>query len=233
MIINLKQNSGLPIQFKNGKLVLSNKLNFSFDVRKIKELKPNLYQGSLIKKSLGDKNAYLMYRGICFKKDKNLFKSNGLRYDITVIYPFVFGGEFNKTLGHWHRTPEIYEVLSGKATFLIQSPKNSVKKIILKTLGEKSKIIVPSFCNHLIINPSDKPLIVANVFSDKVKSDYSFLKSKHGAAYYILQNKKIKNLNYREIGKITSKLTNSKIKNFKKSLYLEFINNPKKFSFLK
>ncbi len=233
MIINLKQTSGLPIQFKNGKLVLSNNLNFSFGVRKIKELKPNLYQSSLIKKSLDNKNAYLLYRGICFKKDRNLFKSNGLRYDITVIYPFVFGGEFNKTLGHWHRTPEIYEVLSGRATFLIQGPKNSAKKIILKTLGEKSKIIILAFYNHLIINASKKPLIVANVFSDKVKSDYSFLKSKHGAAYYILQNGEIKNLNYKKIGKITNKLTDSKTKNFKKSLYLEFINNPEKFSFLK
>lgn len=224
----------LPIKLKHGKLVLTKDLTFSFAARKIKELKPYLYQSSSVKKSQENKNAYLIYRGICFKKDKEIFKLNNLRYDVTLIYPFIFGEEFNKTLGHWHKTPEIYEVLSGQALFLIQGPKNSAQKIYLKLLKPKSKIIIPAFYNHLIINPYKKPLIVADIFSIRVKSDYSFLRKKHGAGYYILKNKIIKNPHYQKVGKIQNKLPKTKIsiKNFKNPLYLEFINNPKKFEFL-
>ena len=224
----------LLIKLKHGKLVLAKELSFSFAARKIKELKPYLYQPSSIKKSLENKNAYLLYRGICFKKDKKLFKLNELRYDITLIYPFVFGEEFNKTLGHWHKTSEIYEVLAGQALFLIQGPKNSAKKVYLKTLKPKSKIIIPAFYNHLIINPVKKPLIIADLFSNKVKSDYFFLREKCGAGYYILKSGAVKNPHYKTVGKVQNKLPKTKIsiKTFKKPLYSEFINNPKKFEFL-
>ena len=224
----------LLIKLKHGKLVLAKELSFSFAARKIKELKPYLCKASSIKKSLENKNAYLVYRGVYFKKDKKLFKLNELRYDITLIYPFVFGEEFNKTLGHWHKTSEIYEVLSGQALFLIQGPKNLAKKVYLKTLKPKSKIIIPAFYNHLIINPAKKPLIIADLFSNKVKSDYFFLREKCGAGYYILKSGAVKNPHYKTVGKIQNKLPKTKIsiKTFKKPLYSEFINNPKKFEFL-
>jgi oxalate decarboxylase/phosphoglucose isomerase-like protein (cupin superfamily) len=241
----------LPTKIKNDRLILSKDLIFSLAERKIKELKPYLYERSSVKKGQEDKTAYLMYRNCCYKKHENLFITNNLRYDVTLIYPLIFNKEFNKTLGHWHKTPEIYEVLSGKALFLLQGPKNSAKEIYFQIVQKNSKIIIPPFYNHLIINLSNnKPLIVADIFSNQVKSHYSYFKQKHGAAYYILNSKlknqksklqfkiqnlnvfAIKNLNYKKVSNLKKFKNPEIISSFKKPLYLEFIENPKKFNFL-
>lgn len=235
MTIDLEKFSGLPIKFKDGKLILTKELALSsFAARKIKELELYLYGGKTTK-SLASKNAYLMYRGICLKKDKGLFENNHLRYDTTIIFPYQFNKEFNKTIGHWHQTPEIYEVLSGEAIFLIQGPGTSTEKIYLKKIKAPSKIIIPAFYNHLIINPSKQPLIVSDLFSNQVQSDYSIIKNKYGAGYYILSNGNVKNPHYKTIGKLNidnwPKNSISQLQ-FKKPLYIEFTNNPEKFEFL-
>lgn len=235
MTIDLEKHSGLPIKFKNGKLILTKEFALpSLTPRKIKELKLYLRDGR-IPSSLIKKDAYLMYRGVCLKKDRDLFEENHLRYDITVIFPYQFEKEFNKTIGHCHSTPEIYEILSGEAIFLIQGPKTSVEKIYLKKVKAPAIIILPAFYNHLIINPSNSFLIVADIFSNQVQSDYSILKNHYGAGYHILSTGNVKNPHYKTIGKLlTDKWPASSPSSlqFKKPLYSEFINNPKKFNFL-
>src|SRR5665648_243693 len=72
---------------------------------------------------------YYMYRDMSLsKKDKDTITEHHLRYDITIIPPARLGCEYIKTAGHYHPLipgtsvtyPEIYEVLEGNATYLIQ-----------------------------------------------------------------------------------------------------------------
>jgi len=61
-----------------------------------------------------------MFRDIYFSaEDRNIFKENLLRYDITILVPKIIGKEQNKTYGHFHPVSkdgntfqEVYEVLS-------------------------------------------------------------------------------------------------------------------------
>src|SRR3972149_8797730 len=80
-----------------------------------------------------DLELYYMYRDLSLSRNDALaMKEHGLRYDITVIPPQMLGNEFVKTAGHYHPLvpgtritfPEIYEVLGGEATYILQKPDN-------------------------------------------------------------------------------------------------------------
>jgi glucose-6-phosphate isomerase, archaeal len=54
-------------------------------------------------------------------------RESSLRYDVTVTLPGALGEEFVKTAGHYHTRspagptyPEVYEVLNGRAAFVLQ-----------------------------------------------------------------------------------------------------------------
>ncbi len=246
---------GLPIFFKNAKLVWTNKItSLPVRARKISQARDFLKDKNAASQS---NDIYLMYRGICFKKDKNLFKQHHLRYDITVIFPGLLGKEFSKTIGHYHQRgskityPEIYEILSGSGIFLfqkIEKDKSRVKEIYFIKVKRGQNIIIPPGFAHITINTTDRLLILANIFADNVNSVYSFLKKHHGAGYYVLKgragdkrrkNKKRiifeKNPNYKMVSKLkvgTSKETPGFKIFFKKTLYNSFIQNPKNFEFL-
>src|SRR5690554_537228 len=72
---------------------------------------------------------YYMYRDVCRTRDRELIAKHGLRYDVTVIRPGQIGRELIKTAGHYHPLkpqtdvtyPEVYEVLAGKAHYLLQT----------------------------------------------------------------------------------------------------------------
>lgn len=93
-----------------------------------------------------------------------------LRYDLTLLYPS------KQTAGHYHRPglPELFEVLSGQAKFLIQK-NEEIYEIGAK---EKEKIIVLPDFSMRTINPSqDKELIVSNWVSEKTTNDYNAFKN--------------------------------------------------------
>lgn len=222
----------LPIKFKNGKLIITKGALFeSVSCRKPAQERAYLKNPQAKIK----KPPYWMYRGIAFRKDKSLFKKMGLRYDITVISPMHLGKEFDKTIGHYHNCPEIYEVLSGKAIFLFQEKSESPKKVFLVKVKRGEKVFIPKGLEHITINPSKQPLVLANIIKDKIESHYGFFKKHRGAAYYaIASGNKIKfekNPNYKKVGKL---INGDKFKvDFKKSLYKAFMKSPSDFNFLK
>lgn len=92
-----------------------------------------------------------------------------LRYDLTRLLPG------RHTLGHFHtpKFPELFEVLSERAIFLMQ--KNEETYAIEAKKNEKV-VILPDF-GIRTVNPSDKDiLIISNWISDKVKNDYNTFK---------------------------------------------------------
>lgn len=140
---------------------------------------------------------YYMYRGVK--------KKDGLRYDITIMPPKMLGKEFLKTKGHRHSNKygEIYVVNSGNAIFLFQKYANNKVEDVYAVQARKGDIvIVPSYYDHLTINPSNTKLELANWVSGKCKNIYDMIEEKHGACYFYTKKGWIKNKNYKNTPKL-------------------------------
>lgn len=149
---------------------------------------------------------YYMYRELSLSKnDALLMKEHGLRYDITIIPPRMLGCEYVKTVGHYHPVipgtdttyPEIYEVLSGEAHYLMQKPGNDgITDAVLIKAREGDKVIIPPGYGHLTINASNKVLKMANWVARDFESIYEPVREKRGGAYFMLDNGIVKNPSY-------------------------------------
>lgn len=135
---------------------------------------------------------YYMYRGaFSSSEDRKTAEEKELRYDITVIPPGVLGEEFVKTAGHFHRSfyPEVYAVLYGEAYYLLQ--KRDGSDFIVVHAREGDKVVIPPEYGHITVNPnSEKPLVMANWVSTRVKSEYEQMQEKQGAMYYLTKDEK-------------------------------------------
>ncbi len=210
MAIDLQKISGLPISFD----LKSLKLEFQGDFPSIKksersldELRPYLKNPGTGK---GPDPAYRVWRHAYLKQDSEKIKAANLRYDLTLILPGTIDGEFVKTAGHYHKSfPEVFEVLLGRAYFLIQSfdnnPKN-IKSVFLMEAGPGEKLLIPIGYGHNMINVFNEPLLTANWVSDKAVYDYESYKNNRGASYYFLDNNNlidiVKNPNYDSVPEI-------------------------------
>lgn len=181
------------------------------DIRKLFDIRDVIYD----QKWLSNTNdvelieLYYMYRGMYFN-DKDIVKMNeyGLRYDITIIPPYMLGCEFVKTAGHYHQIvpgtditfPEIYEVLGGSAHFLMQksdrSDGDAVLDVVMINAEQGDKVIVPPGYGHITINASNDILKVANWVAADKESLYDPIRKKKGGAYFLLKDRIVKNSTY-------------------------------------
>ncbi len=175
---------------------------FEAEIRWASDLKPVLAYPELLKK---DFPAYYMFRDIYkSKEDKEKMLEKGLRYDITYIPPAKIGKEFVKTYGHYHPKansvsyPEVYEVLEGKAIYLLQKGLD-VERVIVVEAEKGDKVIIPPDYGHVTINPGNEPLRMANWVSRNFKSIYDPYTERKGACYYYLEDGWVKNDNYRDV----------------------------------
>ncbi len=166
------------------------------DIRKIKDIEGVLFDERTAV-AIPEQELYYMYRGIK--------EENGLRYDITVIPPFLMGDEFVKTKGHFHSSgnSELYIVLEGEAIFLMQKGTDEVEDVcaIKATVGDV--VIVNKEYGHITINPSARETLkMANWVSNKCCSDYEPFENKKGASYFYTIKGWIKNNNYKDVPEI-------------------------------
>jgi len=160
-------------------------------VRRLREMKGVLFDRKYAAKADPELPLYYMHRAIG--------RRGWLRYDITVLPPLMLGSEYNKTLGHYHslakRTlayPEIYEVLSGEATYIMQKKeKGKIADVIIVDAKAGDKILMPPNYGHVTVNRGKSTLIMSNIVCDHCMSDYSEYQKMHGAAYYIVKGKGI------------------------------------------
>ncbi len=132
------------------------------------------------------------------------------RYDIAKIPQNKIGGEFAKTFGHYHKGiyPELYEVLDGRAYFLLQKIGNDQAEISEAYIVEVSageKAVMPPGFGHLSINVGERDLTLAN-WIGLVDYDYQPFSNFHGGCYYVLDNggniEFEKNPNYKSVPEI-------------------------------
>lgn len=180
-------------------------------IRMLFDMKDVIYDREWLSKT-NNMELYYMYRELSLSRnDALLMKEYGLRYDITIIPPRILGCEFVKTAGHYHPVvpgtnitfPEIYEVLSGEAQYLMQKPgDDEIKDVILIKAGEGDKVIIPPNYGHLTINASNRVLKMANWVARDFESIYEPVKQKGGGAYFFLENGIVKNPRYSEVPEI-------------------------------
>lgn len=149
----------------------------------------------------GDRELYYMYRDVHQAQDEMKICDNHLRYDMTVILPGKIGKEYTKTLGHYHPDkgnlkisyPEVYEVISGRAFYLLQKPKrietgfdfSEIVEAYLVEVKAGEKAIMPPDFGHITINMDTEPLVMSNWVSNSFKSDYTEIINHKGASHYI------------------------------------------------
>jgi glucose-6-phosphate isomerase len=107
----------------------------------------------------------------------------------------MLGCEFVKTAGHYHPEapgtnetfPEIYEVLTGEAQYLLQKREGEkITDAVLIEAIEGDKVIIPPGYGHITINASNRVLKMANWVSQDFDSIYAPIKEKGGGAYFML-----------------------------------------------
>lgn len=166
------------------------------NIRHVSDMKDVLFDKEWFK-SAEDRDLYYMYRGIK--------QMDNLRYDITVIPPFIMGNEFVKTLGHFHGedSNEMYIILEGEGLFIFQKGKDAVEDFYA-VKGEKGEaVIVPKGYAHVTINPSKtETLKMANWVREASGFDYESVEKKGGLCYFYTTSGWVKNDNYKNVPEI-------------------------------
>lgn len=197
MAIDLSKQAGLPIQ-----LLENHQLGFGKGVlhavmtpRRLLGMKAVLLDETVDQPD----ETYFMYRDVCLEADKELFRSKGYRYDLTVIPPLMLGKEFNKTYGHFHPMvsatcsyPEAYEVLHGTAHYLLQDRDNAVRV----EAGTGDKVLIPPNYGHITINAGKETLVMGNLVERAFSSEYEAYKEKRGGIYYETTDGWVENKKY-------------------------------------
>lgn len=152
---------------------------------------------------------YYMYRDLSKNEsDHTKIKENGLRYDITIIPPAMLGDEYVKTAGHYHPLvpgqdvsyAELYQVLEGEATYLLQKAEgDKIVDVLVCEAKAGDLALVPPGYGHITINNSDDTLKMANWVCRDFESLYEPIKKLFGGAYYLLTSGFEKNPDYEEV----------------------------------
>ncbi|MFH1586874.1 MAG: glucose-6-phosphate isomerase family protein [Candidatus Diapherotrites archaeon] len=228
--------SGLPLKMDGVNLVFGDGLDkVGPDARALDWMKKVVMDSSLNE----PKEFYYMYRAISKDEDREKFGEYEIRYDITIIPPLRLGKEFNKTFGHYHPKPEgsdysypeVYEVLHGKAHYLLQNEKDVV--LVEASAGDKA-VMFPNY-GHITINPGKDVLVMANLVCSEFRSLYGDIGEKHGGMYYETLDGWVKNKNYGAVPEMR-KMTAKKVPEFgitEKSLYESFVKTPELFDWLR
>lgn len=202
--------------------------------------------------------AFRFYKGIHFPQDEELLESNSLRYDITLLLPGLVGKERKKTTGHFHKLlpglayshAELYEVIQGTALYILQPITDMTKtgeqdmivdQIITVEVHAGEKIIVPANCTHCTVNAGSGALVFSNLVLADGQNEYGGIGAKGGMGVYVLE----KNGDLEITQNPRYNLSNTKICKGAvipndvmgtltgKPTYTDFIENPKKFGYLK
>lgn len=252
--MSLQTFSALPLSWddKKKELSLSGKILIP-DIRTLEQMREVIYDKRWLASANPRMPLYYMYRDVCLPEDKEAIASAGLRYDITVFPPQMLGREYLKSAGHYHphvpgqnvSYPELYEVVSGEAIFLIQ--KVGGKKVLdarVVHAKEGDKLLIPPGFGHITINPAKTTLITANWVARDFSSEYGPIKTLGGGAYFFTTKGIVKNPSYenntdepKKLGTTPARILGLSEKEPMYSLVkskgsLEFLTSPQKFSAL-
>jgi glucose-6-phosphate isomerase, archaeal len=178
---------------------------------------------------------YFMYRSV--------LKKEGMRFDITMMPPVAVADECAKTHGHYHPRsedglayPEVYQVLSGNAVFIMQK-KNRNGSVDFSIVSAKARdvVLIPSGYGHVTVNSGEDTLVLSNLVYDMFEPMYHEYDENRGAAYYYLKDGSIvQNGSYivEKNERVAPAELNARYGFSCNDLLAEFYENPQKFAFL-
>ncbi len=255
MLKELK-NSGLPIYMneENGLLALSAPFVYKgFAQKKLSDMHGLFKDDS---NHWEDEPIYDVYRGILDPAHSGLFEKYKFQYDITVVRGGLIGNESKKTSGHYHSWnemntstyPEVYEVISGTAVYILQRADNfkntdfenlHVSDLIAVRVYAGQAIIIPPNYGHCSVNGGEGPLVFSNLAYTPCTVDYAPVKYYHGLGAYVgYKDGRLmieKNRNYKNLPRIKyAQVKENKDLGivFNKPVYRSFKENPEAFDFL-
>ncbi|MBI5226480.1 glucose-6-phosphate isomerase [Candidatus Micrarchaeota archaeon] len=192
-------NPGLNVELSDSFDLLVEGQKLAPDIRTLQQMRPVLMDSAAV--ALADSAPlYYMYRESCNSADLKTYSDRNLRYDITVVPSIMLGTEFNKTLGHYHPPstarpgfsfPELYEVLSGTAHYLLQQPGpdfKGVQRVIMVECPEGEKVLIPPNFGHVTLNMGADVLVMDNLVERNFKSVYEPYIKQKGGAYYVTED---------------------------------------------
>ncbi|OHA02318.1 MAG: hypothetical protein A3H71_01610 [Candidatus Sungbacteria bacterium RIFCSPLOWO2_02_FULL_48_13b] len=249
---DLKQKSGLPLQLDEAmELAFPHELMVKDrSARTLESMIPYLEP----LKSTGDLPIYRVFRDVLLAKDREILSPTGLKYDITIIAPGVFQlqdnrEEFFRTAGHYHKRdsagaklPEVYEVISGEAQWLIQrytdDPAN-IEEIYLIEGTPGDKVCIPPGFGHITINVAPGVLVISNIIAKSCEYDYAPFQYLKGGGFRLLASTYPDMVEIERNGNYQSVPSLSKLKPRKdwyngyfETLYSVLASNPERFKFL-
>lgn len=198
-MISLEKQSGLPLFWdtENKRIIFGEGLaETEPEIRTREDMKEVLFETD----EDGPDELYYMYRGVAPESDVKEIAGQGLRYDITILRPGTVGREYVKTAGHYHPLkpgtsftyPEVYELLYGRAHFLLQRPLEGnygeLEKVMLIAAKPGDKVLIPPGYGHITINPGEDYLIMSNWVAGGFTSDYAPITERNGGGYFELQD---------------------------------------------
>jgi len=232
--IDLSEKIGLSVTLNK-----ENRLEFGADVKFDGESIRSMADLSVVAADenlkLDNAPAYFMYRNVHKQEDEAKLVENKQRFDLTVIPRNSLGEEFIKTSGHYHpekpgtgvEYPELYYVISGQATYLMQKHEKdgSISDVIISRVKPGEAIIMPLNYGHVTINELDEPLVMANWVESSFSSVYGDYEKKRGAAYYLKTDGFEKNPNYENVPELKTMTTNPlSIMDLKDTLIYSYVN---------
>lgn len=193
---------------------------------------------------------YYMYNGIYRKMHENIFKSNHIKYEYTVLPAQSINGEMMKAHGHIHgihpikktRHVEAYEILQGEGFFELFAYEGKKLNVIMLKVKTGDYLIIPSGYYHLSINTGKIPFIFGDLITDDAGSEYGHLKEMKGAPILVMENVAKEpelciNENYHEYDIHIQQLNAEEVGWDNPidpiPLYAHFISDPDAFQFLK
>lgn len=223
----------IKIELKGSELFV-NGHKHSSSIRKLQKQKDVLYS-KVEAATEEDFNLYYMYRSV--------YSNIEMRFDITYIPPRVLGAEYNKTYGHYHTTaehglayPEVYQVLKGRALFILQKKNSDGRVDVLAVDAREGQVVlIPPNYGHVTINPTENdPLVLSNIVFNGFESDYSDYETNHGAAYFYTTEGMVQNTSYmvKSFNRINAIELSVKNGFIASDLLKEFAKDPEKFRFL-
>jgi len=127
-----------------------------------------------------------------------LFQQRHLTFGLVLLPPGRVGSEYIKTHGHYHSAipgsqigyPEVYTHYWGTLYLLLQRRQDAggtqLDDCALYRMVPGQSITIPPGYAHVLINPSDRPALMAGLYSLDSKHNYAPIDHMTGAGYYII-----------------------------------------------
>lgn len=197
-MIDLTRDCGLPVWLDdvNHRFVLDDSLlGDKPEQRHLEEVRHVLYENTVQE----PKRLYTLFNDVGLPEVRKFLSARGLSYGMGFMPPLKLGVEYIKTMGHYHslcpgttvRYPEVYEIVYGAATYLLQKQDPAdmaiVEDIILVEGKRGDRLVMPPDYAHVSINTGPEPLVGAHWAAAKCGLEYSEIAQMGGFGYFVVE----------------------------------------------